>query len=67
MGMPQDWLRRLNRAERQRQLEALRRCANRNQPYGSEAWVERMTKRFGLASVFRPRGRPYKESENNGS
>jgi putative transposase len=59
---PKDWLRRVNRAERRRELEALRRCANRGQPYGSDAWVDRVTERFGLESAFRPRGRPYKES-----
>lgn len=62
MAMPKDWLRRLNRPEGQRELEALRRCANRSQPYGSDAWVDRVTKRFRLESVFRPRGRPCKES-----
>ena len=69
IDLPKDWLRRLNRAESPRELEALRRCANRGQPFGSEQWVERMTKRFGLASAFRPRGRPQqdKEFENNGS
>ena len=59
--MPKDWLRRLNRAERPRDLEALRRSANRGQPYGCEEWIERVTKRYGLESAFRPRGRPCKE------
>ncbi len=67
IAIPKDWLRRVNRAERRRELETLRRCANRGQPYGSEAWVDRVTERFGLESAFRPRGRPYKESHNNGS
>jgi putative transposase len=67
MAIPKDWLRRLNRRESDRELESLRRCANRNQPYGSDEWVDRVTKRFGLDSVFRPRGRPCKESQNNGS
>jgi putative transposase len=65
--MPKDWLRRLKRAESQRELEALRRSANRGQPYGSDAWVERITKRFGLQSLSRPQGRPRKESPTNGS
>jgi len=64
---PKDWLRRLNRAESERELEALRRSANRGQPYGSDAWVERITKRFGLQSAFRPQGRPRKASPTNGS
>ncbi len=56
--MPRDWLRRVNRAESQRELAAFRRCGSRGQPYGSDAWVESMTKRFGLESAFRPQGRP---------
>lgn len=48
----------LNRAERPRDLDASRRSANRGQPYGSEEWIERVTKRYGLESAFRARGRP---------
>jgi len=66
-AIPKDWLRRLNRPESDRELESLRRCANQNQPYGSDEWVDRVTKQFGLESVFRHRGRPCKESQNNGS
>jgi putative transposase len=65
---PQDWLRRLNRAEHPRELEAVRRCINRGQPYGSAPWVERIAAEFGLESAFRPRGRPRRAStQNNGS
>jgi len=64
---PKDWLRRLNRAESRRELDAVRRSANRGQPYGSDAWVNRMTKRFGLQSTFRRPGRPQKRSPRNGS
>jgi len=60
--VPKDWLTRVNRAEGQRELEALRQCVSRGQPFGSEDWVARMTRRFSLDSAFRPRGRPYKES-----
>jgi putative transposase len=67
VDMPQDWVRRVNRAESQRELEALRRCVNRGQPLGSEVWVDQMTKRFDLDSAFRPRGRPPKEPSTNGS
>jgi hypothetical protein len=65
--LPKDWLRRLNRAENGRELEALRRSANRGEPYGTDAWVKRMTKRFGLQSVFRPQGRPRKGCLKDGS
>ncbi len=67
IDVPKDWLKRVNRAESQRDLEALRRCVNRGQPFGSEGWIERMTKRFGLELAFRPRGRPRKNPVANGS
>jgi putative transposase len=55
---PRDWMAWVNRVETEKELEALRRCANRGQPFGSQPWVERITSRFGLESLFRPRGRP---------
>ena len=65
--MPKDWVTRVNRAESKAELESLRRCVNRGQPFGSEHWVERMTKRFDLGLAFRPRGRPRKKTQDNGS
>ena len=62
---PRDWVGWVNRAETGKELEALRRCANRGQPFGSDEWVERITRRFGLQSLFRRRGRPKRET--NGS
>ena len=67
IDVPKDCVSRMNRAESRRELETLRRCVNRGQPFGSEDWVERMTKRFGLDSLFRLRGGPRKESTNSGS
>ena len=66
-AIPADWLRRLNRPQSDRELESLRRCANRNQPFGSDEWVDHVRKRFGSDSLFRPQGRPRNESQNNGS
>lgn len=65
--VPKDWIARVNRPENERELESLRRCVNRGQPFGSDPWVERVTKRFQLDSVFRPRGRPRKALPNKGS
>jgi putative transposase len=67
IDVPKDWVARVSRAESKQELEVLRRCVNRGQPFGSEDWVERMTKRFGLGLAFRPRGRPRKEAPKNGS
>jgi len=54
MTRPADWLRRVNRAEGRLQLEALRRCVQRGQPYGSEPWRLRISAQLGLESTFRP-------------
>jgi putative transposase len=67
IDMPKDWLRRVNQAEGVRELEALRRCVNRGQPFGRDDWVHRVTDRFDLDSTFRPQGRPRGESAQNGS
>jgi len=34
IDVPKDWVNRVNRAESRSQLEALRRCVNRRQPFG---------------------------------
>jgi putative transposase len=36
---PKDWVRHVNQAETDAELEALRRSVMRSQPYGSEAWT----------------------------
>jgi putative transposase len=55
---PRDWLRRVDRAETKGELQALRRCVIRGQPFGSDTWCERIVRRLGLESTTRPRGRP---------
>ena len=60
---PRHWLRTVNAVESEAELEALRLCVNRGRPYGSDRWVKRQTKALGLASTFRPRGRPRKDQK----
>src|SRR5262249_12848097 len=62
-----DWLRWVNRAQTPGELEALRRCVQRGQPFGSESWVRRTVARLGLAVAMRPRGRPRKQAAKKGS
>jgi len=57
---PDDWLRCLARSETRDQLDELRRCVNRGQPFGSASWIKRISRRFDLQSTFRSRGRPRK-------
>jgi putative transposase len=62
---PRDWVAWVNGVETEKELEALRRCSNRGQPFGSQPWVEQVASRFGLGSLFRPHGRP--KRAGNGS
>lgn len=45
--VPHDWLGWPNRAEREAELQALRRSVNRSCPYGNEQWVERVAAKLG--------------------
>lgn len=63
IGPPADWIGRVNRAQTDHELEQLRRCAQRGQPYGSAAWQPRLVVRLGLQSSMRPRGRPRKDGK----
>lgn len=58
MERPHDWLAGVNRLQTASELESLRVSVQRGRPFGEEAWVRRMAKRFGMESTIRPRGRP---------
>ena len=57
---PRRWLAWVNEAQTAAEVEAVRRCVTRGQPFGSEVWVERTVAAFGLQPTLRPRGRPRK-------
>ncbi len=57
---PRNWVSRVNRAESEKEVVAIRRSVQRGQPYGSELWSERIIQTLGLESTVRPRGRPRK-------
>jgi len=58
---PRDWVRRVNQPETQTELDALRCCVRRSQPFGSKPWVDQMVGKLGLEWTVRPRGRPRKQ------
>jgi putative transposase len=60
---PSDWLERVNQPAPSADLGRLRRCAQRGTPFGEETWVEDVSKRLGLQSTLRPRGRPNKRGQ----
>jgi len=57
---PVDWLRRVNRAQTQRQLAALRLSVSRGRPFGGEQWSHQIADRLNLHATLRGRGRPRK-------
>jgi putative transposase len=60
---PGDWVGFVNTPQAEAELRALRRCVNRGNPFGSDAWCERTIRSLGLESTLRPRGRPKKQPE----
>ena len=58
--LPSSWIRYVNRAEPDAELEALRRSVVRGSPFGDTSWVQRTAKRLDLESTLRGRGRPRK-------
>lgn len=60
---PEDWVRRVNAAQTQAELDAIRHAVARGSPFGSEGWAERIVRRLGLEHTQRPRGRPKKLPE----
>ena len=55
---PADWIERVNRADNEKELEALRRSVRRGRPYGASEWQKRIAKRLGLESAYHSPGRP---------
>ncbi|MCZ6624854.1 MAG: transposase [Deltaproteobacteria bacterium] len=61
VARPQNWVSLVNQPQASKELEAVRLSVQRGRPYGGEVWQRWMTKRLGLESTFRSRGRPHKE------
>jgi len=59
---PPDYLKWLNHAEGKKEIEKIRQAIQRSRPYGSEKWVSKTVRQFGLESTTRNRGRPKKGS-----
>lgn len=60
---PRDWVERVNEPETEMELEAMRRCVNRGQPYGEMKWQAAMAKALSLESSFRDPWRPKKKAK----
>ena len=61
---PASWLRFVNAAQTEAELDAVRQAIARGSPLGSEAWQRRTARRLGLEYTLRPRGRPKKQTRD---
>ena len=61
---PADWTLRVNMPVTPAEDEAVQRSIRRGQPYCTERRQKRTASQLGLASLFRPRGRPVKKPNN---
>ena len=57
-----NWAEHVNEPLSEKELAAVRRSVVRGTPYGDADWTASTTRRLGLESTCRPRGRPRKES-----
>jgi putative transposase len=60
---PNDWCAQVNEPLTGAELDALRQCARRGQPFGGPGWVKRTADALGLESTLRPVGRPPRAKE----
>ncbi len=61
VARPRAWLTLVNRAQTDAELESVRRCIARGQPFGGDDWTQRVAQQLGLESTLRRRGRPSKK------
>ena len=62
-----DWLRYVNEAQTEAEVERLRECIRRRRPYGNEIWTRQTAAKMGLGASLRPPGRPPKKAVQPGT
>ena len=60
VSRPRDWLQFVDTPQSPSELDALRRCTQRNAPFGSRAWSKHTAKTMGLEANAKSLGRPRK-------
>jgi putative transposase len=63
VAVPRNWLALVNQAQTEAELAVVRRAVERSSPLGTPEWQTRVSRRLGLESTLRPRGRPRKKVE----
>lgn len=62
-----DWLSHVNAPQSEPELEEIRRCAIRGQPFGSARWTTKVVGQLGLEHTLRSPGRPKKPASDTSS
>lgn len=60
VSIPRDYLSWLNKPQTQEEEESIEVSIERGRPMGTNTWVTKVVKKFGLESTLKPRGRPRK-------
>ncbi len=60
---PRGWVQRVNEAENEKELMALRWSRDRGRPYGEVSWVGTTARRLGVESSLRAVGPPKKAKQ----
>ncbi len=55
---PRNWESLVNQPQSEGEIETIRRCVRRGQPYGCPPWVDRTASQLGLESTLRTPHRP---------
>jgi putative transposase len=55
---PAEWIKMVNSPQNEAEESALRKCVQRERPYGEDAWVLDTAKKLGIEQSLRPLGRP---------
>jgi len=58
--IPDNWIEQVNQPQTTEELNALRNCVKRGQPFGSATWLSNLFERYDLHSTLRAKGRPLK-------
>jgi len=60
VDFPRDWCKWVNEPQTEAEVDAIRRCVLRGQPFGGEQWVQQTSQSLGLESALREPHRPKK-------
>lgn len=62
VSITKNYLKYLNEAQSEDELEIIRKSINKNVPFGNDAWCAKMIDKFQLRQTLRGVGRPKKEN-----